>query len=79
MADLTRQISGVSFRVTGGARLENFEEHVDSPQAIDDNTIRTSNLQATDVLPSINLKISPVDAVNLRLGALSVRQSPRVP
>ncbi len=67
MADVDFAVAGTSVRINGGARLENFEEHVTSPAAIDDPTLNTTTLQATDVLPSMNIKISPFDAFNIRL------------
>jgi hypothetical protein len=67
MADVDFAFAGTSVRINGGARLENFEEHVTSPAAIDDPTLNTTTLQATDVLPSLNIKISPFDAFNIRL------------
>lgn len=67
MADMDFAVAGTSVRINGGARLENFEEHVTSPLAIDDPTLITTTLQATDVLPSMNIKVSPLDAFNIRL------------
>ncbi|HSQ74072.1 MAG TPA: carboxypeptidase-like regulatory domain-containing protein [Bacteroidota bacterium] len=67
MIDLPADVAGVMVRLNGGARLESFEEHVTSPKALDDAALNTSNLQATDLLPSVNLKISPAEALNVRL------------
>lgn len=67
MADVTFSLLGYDTRLTGGARLENFEEHVTSPAAIDDPTPITTRLQVTDILPSVNLKVSPIESLNLRL------------
>jgi len=67
MIDLPVEVAGMSFRLNGGARLESFEEHVTSPKSLNDAALNTSNLQATDLLPSVNLKISPTEALNVRL------------
>ena len=67
MADLPLEVAGTSLRINGGARLENFEEHVTSPLAVDDPTLTTTTLQATDILPSLNIKYSPLEALNIRL------------
>jgi TonB-dependent receptor len=67
MSDVSASVSGVDVRVSGGVRLESFEEHVTSPAAIDDPTLQTTRLQATDLLPSVNLKVSPFESFNIRL------------
>jgi TonB-dependent receptor len=67
MIDFAQHAFGMSLRLTGGARLENFEERVDSPQSVDDKSIVTTTLKATDIIPSLNLKISPAEALNIRL------------
>jgi TonB-dependent receptor len=67
MADIPMEIAGAALRINGGARLENFEERVTSPVAVDDPALITTTLQATDILPSVNLKYSPVEALNVRL------------
>jgi hypothetical protein len=67
MADIAFNIAGTPVRINGGARLENFEEHVTSPLAIDDPTLNTTRLQATDLLPSVNIKVTPVEGLNVRL------------
>ena len=67
MADVSLNVPGGTVRINGGARLENFEERVTSPLAIDDPTLSTTRLQATDILPSVNIKYSPLEGVNVRL------------
>ena len=67
LVDLPVEVAGVPVRLNGGARLESFEEHVTSPKALDDAALSTSKLQATDLLPSVNLKIAPAEVLNVRL------------
>ena len=67
MVDMPVEVSGQRFRIAGGARLENAEENVLSPRAIDDPTPMTAAVQNTDILPSVNLTYMATDAINVRL------------
>jgi outer membrane receptor protein involved in Fe transport len=67
MLDIPFELFAQSFRLVGGARLENSRIRVTSPKAIDDPTIITSNLNKIDLLPSINLTYIVNDFTNVRL------------
>ncbi len=67
MVDLPIDILGNHFRITGGARLENSEHNVLSPEALDDPTPVTAQLQNTDILPSVNITYNVTETINLRL------------
>jgi len=66
MLDLPFHLFDQSFRLVGGARLENSRIRVTSPKAIDDPVIVTSNLNKIDLLPSVNLTYVINDLTNLR-------------
>jgi len=67
MLDLPFQLLSQDFRLVGGARLENSRIRVTSPKAVDDPTIITSNLNKTDLLPSVNLTWVVGENANVRL------------
>jgi TonB-dependent receptor len=67
MADIPFAVWGQGLRFAGGIRVEDFEQEVNSPVAIDDPTIRTSRIDKTDALPSANITYQVTNTSNLRL------------
>jgi hypothetical protein len=68
MVDLPFEVASQRFRLTGGVRAEAFRQDVGVPQILDPASLTVTNrLQATDLLPSVNLTYMITDMVNLRL------------
>jgi TonB-dependent receptor len=56
------------FRFAGGVRVEDSDQSVHTPKAVDDATIIVSHQQNTDALPSANLTCEVTKTSNIRLG-----------
>jgi hypothetical protein len=56
-----------TLRVTGGVRLENSGQHVSSPPAEGGQESINADLVKTDLLPSVNIKYSVGELLNVRL------------
>jgi outer membrane receptor protein involved in Fe transport len=68
MVDLPFEVASQRFRLTGGVRAEAFRQDVSVPETMDPASVAVTNrLQATDLLPSVNLTYMITDMVNLRL------------
>ena len=67
MLDIPFEFLNQNLRLVGGARLENSRIRVTAPKAVDDPTIITSELNKTDLLPSINLTYLVNDVTNIRV------------
>jgi TonB-dependent receptor len=66
MLEMPMTVAGQRLRISGGARLENSDQLVETVAAADDLTPITTKIYKKDVLPSTNLTWSPLAAVNLR-------------
>ena len=66
MADVPFYVLGESFRLTGGARVENSNQTVHTLNADSKEPI-PSSIDTLDVLPSVNLTYHFSEAVNVRL------------
>ncbi len=56
-------------RFIPGVRVENWEQRADAFNIFDKSLKEKSLLQATNVMPAANLVYSPIDDLNIRLGA----------
>lgn len=68
MVDSPFRIAGRGFRFTGGARVEDSEQFVESPVSASSEDIQTASIVETDVLPSANLAYEITSVSKLRLG-----------
>ena len=68
MVDSPFRIAGHGFRFTGGARVEDSEQFVESPKSASSEDIQTASIIETDVLPSANLAYEITSVSKLRLG-----------
>lgn len=74
MADLPFTLFGIASRVVGGARIEHS---VNTLASYNDSDVPVDvNLSITDVLPSINIVLTPWENVNVRLGATRTLSRP---
>lgn len=62
------EVAGNRFRLAGGARVEHSKQHVEAIQREGDQEPVVSEIDKTDVLPSINLTYMPTEWSNVRLG-----------
>ncbi|MBK6291076.1 MAG: carboxypeptidase-like regulatory domain-containing protein [Ignavibacteria bacterium] len=67
MADIPFDLASVKMRFIGGARIESSLQQLNSFDAQDQAV--NPVVDVTDVLPSLNLVISPAEDMNIRLGA----------
>ncbi len=67
MIDALFSVAGQSFRLVGGARLENALQRLHSTRSLTDPTPETTLLKKIDILPSMNLTYIIHQAANLRL------------
>jgi outer membrane receptor protein involved in Fe transport len=67
MVDIPFEVLANRFRFTGGARLENFEQNVNTKKVLDAIPFEHNRLKNVDILPSMNLTYSVTETMNLRL------------
>jgi hypothetical protein len=68
MVDLPFEVASQHFRFTGGVRSEAFRQDVSVPETMDPASVKMTNrLQATDLLPSVNLTYMVTENANIRL------------
>ncbi len=74
MVDVPFEVLGMRTRFIGGARVESSLQQLNSYDSQDQPVNPT--IDVTDVLPSINLVLSPSDAMNVRLSATQTLARP---
>lgn len=62
------ELLGEDFRIAGGARVEHSKQRVEAVQREGDSEPVISEIDRTDVLPSVNLTYMPTEWANIRLG-----------
>ena len=62
------EVAGNGFRLACGARIEHSKQHVEAIQREGDQEPVVSEIDETDVLPSVNLTYMPTEWANVRLG-----------
>lgn len=67
MVDKPFKVAARGLRFAGGVRVEDSDQVVNSPVAVDVPTIQTAEINKTDVLPSANLTVELAKTSNLRL------------
>jgi TonB-dependent receptor len=67
MLDVNLGLLGQRFRVAGGARVEDFQQTVDSENPLIPSENVSSNIDNSDVLPSMNFTYLVTDNANIRL------------
>jgi TonB-dependent receptor len=67
MADAPFQLFDQRFRISGGARLEHWDQTVTVPRTLEPNgPVDADRIDKTDILPSVNLTYVVSDNMNLR-------------
>lgn len=67
MTEVPFVIAAQSFRISGGARMENFMQHVRTVNPDDNGSLYVALIRNVDILPSVNLLYQVNSVTNLRL------------